>query len=392
MPALDRRRRRRPIGPILVALVLVGVALFLLIGGALEVGHASGPYWSDVDRSYSAQGAVLVDQSNQTGATLDKLVVDMASMTRRPLQEQLDSLVAATAGQAGSAAALSPPSPANGLDQGFAGVMATRALAVDRLRSAVDGLLGMAPLPVRGAVPSATGTASPAARAGGATVVLLPTAKVTSDLAQVGALLDRSDQSYATVRRGFLAAPGSAALPRSVWVHDPQLWSPGPVQTLVDNLTGSKSLTPVHRLQLLTVRLNPSPVPPIGTPSASSASSAAAGTATAGAVSSVIPPTTRLRVEAIVGNYGNVGEAKVVVTAQTEPQGGGSASSASATIALQPGSTAAVALPALAVDPGATYGLTVTVAAPAAQSNRSGLSGDYTVQVAPASPTTTPTS
>jgi len=190
-------------------------------------------------------------------------------------------------------------------------------------------------------------------------VVLLPTAKVTSDLAQVGALLDRSDQSYATVRRGFLAAPGSAALPRSVWFTTPSCGRRGPVQTLVDNLTGSKSLTPVHRLQLLTVPAQPLARPAIGTPSASSASSAAGGDrdCRCGVVGHPADHAD-CGSRPFVGNYGNVGEAKVVVTAQTEPQGGGSASSASATIALQPGSTAAVALPALAVDPGATYGLT----------------------------------
>jgi len=381
MPPLDRRRRRRPLGTIIVSLVLAALALFLLIGGAAEVGRQSRPYQADIDRSYASQGTVVVNDSNASAAQFDKLVAAMPQMARRQLQEQLDALVADTTEQADDAAGLSPPAPAQGLDRAFAGVMASRALAVSHLRSALDGLLGMAPLPLAGAAPAPT-SSSPGA---GATSVLLPSDRVASSLSSVGTLLRTADRDYATLRHQFRLAPGSARVPSSVWVHNAQFWSPGPVQTLVASLTASSTLAPLHRLQLLTVRLTPAAVPPIGTPSSSSG---AAGTSS-GQVS-VIPPTDRLVVEAIVADYGNVGETNVVVSAQTQPQGAtGTPASASATVSLEPGASIAVALPALKVEPGATYGLTVAVAAPPSQSNRSGLNGVYTVAVGPSGPLTT---
>lgn len=366
--------------------VPVALVLVLVVGGALRIGRASGPYTADVDRSYALQGSVLAGQSNQQAALLDRLLTSMPGLARRTLQTQLDQLVTETAATAAAADALAPPDPAPGLDQSFRAALGDRAAAVADVRGAVYGLLGMAPQPVNGAL---VRPGSPAVgTSGGATATLLPSDRAAAGLTGAGRLLTRSDQAYAGARRGFALAPGHARLPRSVWVHDPTLWAPGTVQTLVGRLTGSATLAPFHRLQLVTVRVSPAAVPPVGSPPAGPPGAAGACQATE---VSVIPPTRRLALDAVVANFGNVGETGAAVTAQLQPQGPGAPAASSARFALAPGASAAVPLPPLAIAPGNTYGLSVSVRPPPGQSDQSGLAGCYSIRVAPPTPPTTNT-
>jgi len=385
MPPLDRRRRRRPLGQVLWIAVLVALVLSVLIGGALRVGRASGPYTEAIDRSYALQAGVLVGQSNQQAAQLNRLLNTMPGLARRTLQIQLDQLVAQATATAAGAEGLAPPDPAPGLDPGFTTALSERAGALSEVRRAVYGLLGMAPQPVTGALgapgPSAVG-------ATGATATLLPSDQAAAELTRAGGRLARADQTYAAVRRSFATAPGHARLPPSVWVPDPALWAPGTVETLVGNLTGSATLAAFHRLQLVTVRVSPAAVPPVGAPPAGPPGAAGACQAT---TVSVIPPTARLALDAVVANFGNVGETGSAVTAQLQPQGPGAPATSSARFALAPGASAAIALPLLAVAPGDTYGLSVSVSPPPGQSDQSGLTGCYSIRVAPPTPTTTTT-
>lgn len=342
---------------VLIGLVVV-IALFVLIGGAIEVGKVSGPYRRDVNRSYVAQGTVLVGQSNQTGAQLRSLMGRMATLRQIPLrrttlQQQLDALASASSQDATSAAALSPPSPTV---SGFTASLADRAQAVAEVRAAVDGLLGL----------------------GQGDQALLPADRAAAEITSAGALLARADQTYAGVRRRFLAAPGAASLPRSVWVTDPQLWASGSVQALVQDLTSSPTLAAVHRVVLLTdaIRIVPAAPPPVR--------------ATAGGVS-VVPPTKTLQVAAVVANEGNVRETGVVVSAQVVPQGAGAPDSTSEKVSVAPAGSVAVTFPELKVAPGDTYTLTVSVVRPASQVNLAHTSKAFTIRVAPAAPPPTTT-
>jgi hypothetical protein len=374
MPPLDHRRRRS-ITPTVLVVLVVAIALIVLIGGAVEIGTASGPYRRDVNRSYAAQGTVLIDQSNQTGVELRSLVADMPSLQRSALQRQLDGLVSASAQTATSAAALSPPAPSGTLGQGFAGALADRAQAVAKLRAAVDGLLGMSPLPVVGAPSPPYGSGNGAADAD---QVLLSANQASAEITDAATLIEQADRTYASVRRQFRAAPGNASLPRSVWMTNPQLWAAGPVQTLVDRVSGSSSLAPVHRVVLVEggVRVTPAAVPPVQ----------AAATAP-----SVVPPTGTLQVTAVVANQGNVDETGLVVSADVQPQGAGAPADSSETVSLAPTASMAVTLPSLKVAPGDTYSLTVSVTPPAAQSNRNETSQAFTIRVAPPAPPPTTT-
>lgn len=359
----------------------MALALFLLVGGALKIGHASGPYTVAVDRSYALQASALAEQSNEQAGQLNHLVATMAGLDRRTLGIQLDDLTADAQATATAAAALSPPSPADGLDQGFATALGDRASAVAEIRGAVDGLLGVTSAAPMGAAPGA-------APAGSATGTLLPSDQAADRLSRAGSDLAQSDQAYASVRRALRLAPGNAALPRSVWVTDPTAWAPGPVQTLVAALTGSASLAADHRLQLVSVQVTPAAVPPLGTPPGGPPGAAGACQATN---VSILPPTRRLAVDAVVANFGNVAERGATVSAQLQPQGAGTPASASARVALVPGASMAVALPALPTAPGDTYGLSVSVSPPPGQADQSGLAGCYSIRIAPATPPTTTT-
>jgi len=350
---------------VVVAVVAV-VVLGLLIGGALRVGRASGPYWVDVNRSYAAQGVGLVDQSNRTGAQLRRLMARMPGLTRGTLQQQLDVLVADSGQVATTAAALSPPTPTDGMGPQFATALADRAKAVTQLRTAVDGLLGMAPLPVVGASTTTTTTAPQA---------LLPAGQAATDIAAAGTMLRSADHGYSSVRHQFRSAPGRARLPASVWVTHPGVWTSSAAQALVGQLSSSSSLAARHQVVLLHngIRLTPPALPP-----ATSAPPAATGT---------VPPTHRLSVTAVVANQGNVDEPHIAVTIGI--QGG---PTHSRTISLAAGRSAAVPLPPFKVTPGHSYVLTLSVNPPAGQTVRTNTSTTFTIQVAPAGSTTTSSS
>ncbi len=380
MSPLERGRRRPSAAAVvigLVALLLVGV----LVGGALEVPSVSGPYRRAVNRSYADQGADLIEASNAQGRRLTALMGDMASMGRAALQTSLDTLVRSTGSTALQADGLAPPTPTGGLGARFATVLSDRAQATASVRSAVYGLLGMAPLPQAGA-PATSG----AVNANNGTPRLSP-AVATARLTAAGAQLTGADADYASVRRGFLVAPGSARLPSSRWVTDPRRWAPGPLSTLVGALTSSSTLSPVVKVVVVPNTLN---LTPPAVPAASGASpTSAPATATTGVTT--VPPTRTITVSVVVVNEGNVTAQGVKVSGQAVPEDGGAPSSSSTSLTLAALASTSVTLPPLAVDPGMTYHLAVAVTPPAAQGDRSGLSETVVVRVAPGPPPTTTT-
>lgn len=382
--SLPERRRRRVRPSTLVGVVVAALVVAILVGALTRVGSASDPYWGRVDRSYAAQGRVLVDRSNHSAAQLRQLLGSWAGSSRQLLEVKLDLLVRTTARTARAAAALAPPAPWGGLGDQFSSAMADRARAVGDLRATVDGLLGMSPVPpatAGGTTPATALDATAVTARHGATV---SAAQATSAMAGVGALLERADHAYAAVRRAFARAPGNAHLPASRWVLDRATWSGGPVQTLVGQLTAAPQLAAVHQVVLVpsAVSVTPAPLP------------AAAKSTAPGA--SLLPPTHSIEVTAVVADYGNVAERDLVVRASVEPaDGSGNAvQRRSAPVALQPGASTAVQLHALAVRPGRTYRLTVSVTPPPDEAPGLPTSQTFTVTVAPSAsppPTTTTT-
>jgi hypothetical protein len=230
------------------------------------------------------------------------------------------------------------------------------------LRTAIDGYLGMHPLPV-------AGTATAVVSAAGSAATPLTATDAANGIAAAGALLARSDSLYASVRRTLRVAAGHGRLPRSVWVRDPQQWALANVASQVDLVASSPSLAAVHNLVLRTVRINP---PALPTPAGASANVA------------VITPTTQLSVKVVLANDGSVDEPHATVRYTLASQSSGATSSQAQTLPLASATSQALPTANFGVKPGTTYVLTVSVDVPAGQTQTVGTAVQYTVTVSPA--------
>jgi hypothetical protein len=340
-----------------VLLVAAAVLLALLVGGLTQISRQSGSYDVALNRSLASQGAVVATNSNGTGRQLNQLLSTMQTLDRPTLQSNLDSVVEQAnqeyteAVRAGSSDA--PQAAA------FTSVFFDRAQATFLVRAAVDGLLGMHPLPVAG-----TGDAGGAA----ATPTLLSSTAATNRIAAAGSLLARADQVYATVRQALRRSTGRGALPESVWVPNPQLWQVGSVATQVDLVASSSSLAVVHNLVLRTVRLTPPALPTAnGDPTAPS----------------VLTPTGTLGVSVVLANLGSVDEPQASVQISLALQPTGAVVSQTRKAAIVAGGSVTLDPATFAVKPGSSYLLTVTVVLPPGQPSSAGSPLEKLLQIAP---------
>src|SRR6516165_7005401 len=189
-PRRPRRRARRR-SPARRIIVLGAVAVFaaLLIGGLAEVSRQSQSYDATSNRTLAAQGTVVAEQSNATATSATALLDTIQSQNRPGLQIALDNLVQETADQSVRAKAASAATPMGSVGADFVAVFSDRAQAMSDLRAAVDGYLGLQPLPVAGAattVASGTGTNG----------TLLTATDAANRIATAGSLLAQSDSLY----------------------------------------------------------------------------------------------------------------------------------------------------------------------------------------------------
>ena len=124
-----------------------------------------------------------------------------------------------------------------------------------------------------------------------------------------------------------------------MWLRDPAQWTSAQLAAFTQALATAPSLAVVHHVVLSPngVRLTPASVPPGAQPAAQNGAPPGA---------SVLPPTTRLGVQAVVQNLGNVPESGVVVKASVQPSSGGAAEVASTHVSMPPGTSAVAALTA----------------------------------------------
>src|SRR3984885_409053 len=254
-----RARRRSPARPVIL-LVAVVILLALLIGGLSQVSRQSQGYDTDSARALAAQDALVAQQSNATSAQVRSLMNGLPEETRQGLQVELDSAVQDTADQSGRARLASGAVPSGPATTQLADVFAERAQAMADLRAAVDGFLGMQPIP-------STDTAADGPASAASTT--LSASQATNRIAAAGALLERSDALYRSARRSLAMGAGRGRLPASVWVTRPQVWRLGPRAAQVDPLPTSPTLAATHDVVLRTVRLDP---PALPTPQGTSAS------------------------------------------------------------------------------------------------------------------------
>jgi hypothetical protein len=343
-----------------VALVVALVLIALVVGGLTQVGRQSHSYDVGTNRALAAQGETAANESNASAGTLRHLLSDMPRLSRPALQSQLDELVQQTTAQSAQAALAADPAPSASLAGRFAMVFAQRAQAVGQVRAAIDGLLGMHPLPVAGA---AGGN-----QASTATPTLLSATQATNRMAAAGTLLASADQTYRAVRRALAHGTGEAALPASVWVPNAQTWELGAVAERVDLLTASTSLAATHHLVLQAVRLSPPALP------------TAAGTASG---TSVLSPTSTVAVSVVVSNMGSVDEPHVTVQFALAVVGSTALVTRTRHASVASGASVAFTTVVFTVKPGRSYQLAVAVNVPPGQASTTGTGEAQVLQIAP---------
>jgi hypothetical protein len=370
LPLTSRRRaRRRTVNRRILTFGGALLVTVLVIGGLTQVSRNSGPYDAQMSRSFATQVSVLAFSSNATASSVHHLLAKLGSQSRLALQAELDAAVQQTSQVESRAATLAAPAPPGAAARNFATVFSDRAEAVLQLRGAIDGMLGMHPLSVAGSLKGSASTVS--------TPTLLSSTQATNRIAAAGALLSRSDRSYAAVRRALARTPGHARLPRSVWVTDVQMWQAGAVATQVDLAESSSTLAATTELALSSVRLSPPALPP------------PTGTSTAGV--SILSPTDSVTVSVVLSNLGSVDEPRATVHISLTSSSSGRTSVLTRVVGVAASRSVTLASAHFVVKAGHSYQLSVSITLPPAQTVTTNTSVSQLLEIAPNSPPTTTT-
>jgi hypothetical protein len=380
-----RRRRHRPSGlrrslrwlPLAIA---VAVLLGLLIGSLAEVGARSSGYLRTTDGNFAALAGGVVRSSNRTGAALAVLMNDVTTLSngavpftaRTQLQQGLDAAVTSSTADASRSATIAEPSPSGDVGEQFAAIMHQRATATAQVRSAIDRMLGMSPLPVAGS-PTADQVKPPGPP-------LTTTAAATS-LSAAGSSLQQADDAYRSLQSDIRGHRFPIRLPASVWVPAPVSLAPlGSVQlgATASALAASSLYVEFHHLVLSAVGFEPPAVPP--SPGAPTAVPGVLGVSCGEAVSvgpgpapTVIPPGGTVSVKTTVTNCGNVDEFGAEVTAAltiVDPPGtppppeGARGGSRTTTVTLRSGGSHALVFGPFGIAAGHLYLVTLTATTP----------------------------
>ncbi len=366
----------------------------LLVGSLLAIHTQSQGYRDATTRGYAALADQVGLASTRTGSQLSSLLGKAGSLTngafpdmaRGVLQQGLDSAVLDTSDQATQAATIASPPAVGDLSSRFSAVMRLRASATVHLRSTVDQLLGMQPLPVAGA----PATAAPAATTAPATLISVDQA--ATEMSAEGLAFERSDTDFRALQATAAGLRAPFRLHPSVWVPAPASTAPlGSVAlgSTATNLASSAALVPFHRLVLTAVGLNP-PAVPTGGVGIAATTCAAPQSTTPGAAPTVLPPTTTVTALVTVTNCGTVPESGVVVTVTVSPADppgsappppGEAGGRSRGTVTLAAGASAAPVLAPLPVSSAHRYTVTVSVSLPPGQADPAGSTQQFLVQV-----------
>jgi len=396
MPRASRRRRRtrtRGLGQSVLVAIAATITLVLVGGSLLAIHTQSQGYRNSTTAGYVALADPVGQASARTGTRLATLMARAASLpdtaapatARGILQQGLDSAVRAAADQAAQAGNLASPPPEDGLATRFTKVMVLRSTATTALRSTVDRLLGMQPLPVAGA-PSTTAPAVPTTQ--------ISATQAATELATEGRTFEQADTLFRSVRATAATHHLAHRLQPSVWVPAPTTTAPlGSTQlgAAAGALASSSALVAFHQLVLTAVGITPPAVPTGGIGSVST-SCATPASVVPTAAPAVVPPTGALGASATVTNCGNVPEVGVHVSVSVVPADvpGVAAPPArarggrrTAVVAVAPGSSTSPVLAPLPVADGHRYAVTVEVSLPPGQTDTTGSTQEFLVYVTP---------
>ncbi len=402
--------------------LVVALVAGLAIGSLAEIHAQSASERQVTDQGWGELASRVALASDQTGAQLATIVRDAPAIPNAPwsstngasdrfvpspgsnsarmqIQQALDAAVAAADQQAVQAAHLAPPGPAGGADTRFAAVMAARYATADSVRTTIDNLLGMAPLPVAGAPVTAPGSATALPADGVARITLT---QATTQAVAEGAAFQRADHEYAVLaaqlRTGRLTGTSPIRLPRSVWAAPgTPLTSAdlGATPALLAPPNGSAALVPYHRMVITAVGLVPAAVP--ATTPGNQAGSGIVGTpcstptsAVPGASPTVLPPTSTVSAKVTVTNCGTVTEMNLPVTetltlhdppGTRPPAAGASGGTLRTDVTIAAGGSRALGLGTLAVAGGHEYTLTIALVVPPGQADRTGTTQQFRLRV-----------
>jgi hypothetical protein len=388
-------RRRRPPGRGLGQSVLIGIAatitVVLIAGSLLAIHTQSQGYRDATTRGYAALADQLGQASTRTGSRLSGLMASAPSLANRTLpftarailEQGLDTAVLDTGTQATQAATIASPPAVGDLSSRFTAVMDLRASTTAQLRSTVDRLLGMGPLPVAGA-PT---TAAPAAPG-----TLISVEQATAEMSAEGLAYERADAEFRALRATAAAMRAPFRLHPSVWVPVPTATAPlgsSALGATAGALASSAALVPFHHLVVTAVGLVPPAIPTggVGVVATSCTDPKSTGP---GSTPTVVPPTATLGALVSVTNCGTVPEADVTVAVTVSPSDppgsapppvGETGGRSEATVSIASGASAAPSLDALPVASAHRYLLTVLVSLPPGQADPTGSTQQFLVQV-----------
>lgn len=368
LPLTSRRRaRRRSFNRRVYVFGGATLVTLLLIGGLTQVSRNSGPYTAQMNRSFATQVAVLADASNVTASSVRHFMGALSTQDRQTLQAELDGAVQQTAQQQTRAATLAAPAPPGQIALQFGTVFSDRAQAMSQMRAAIDGLLGMHPLAVAGALTN-NGTVV-------STPTLLSSTEATNRIAAAGALLARSDRTYASMRGELTRSTGHVTVPVSAWITNRQLWQVGALATQIDQVEASSTLAAAHQLVLTSVRLSPPALP------------SPTGVATPGV--STLTPTTNVTVSVVLSNLGTADEQRATVHLTLAAQVGGRTTAVTRVAAVGASQSVTLTPAFFGVTPGQSYQLSIAIVLPVAQTVTTGTTVAEVLQIAPTTPPTT---
>ena len=389
-------RRRRPPGRGLGQSVLIGIAatvtVVLVAGSLLAIHTQSQGYRDATTRGYAGLADQVGLASTRTGSRLSDLMASAPTLANRKLpftaramlEQGLDTAVLDTATQAAQAATIASPPAVGDLSSRFTAVMNLRASTTAQLRSTVDQLLGMEPLPVAGAPTTAAPTAPG---------TLISVEQATGELSAEGQAFEQADADFRALRATAAAMRAPFRLHASVWVPAPVATAPlgsAALGATAAALASSAALVPFHHLVVTAVGLVPPAVPTGGV--GVEATSCVDPQSTSPATSpTVVPPTATLGALVSVTNCGTVPEADVAVTLSVSlsdppgsapPPAGRTGGRSRATVSIASGASAAPSLAAVPVASAHRYLVTVSVSVPPGQADATGSTQQFLVEVA----------
>jgi hypothetical protein len=398
VPRSSRRRRPpgRGVGQSFLIAIAATVTVVLVAGSLLAIHTQSAGYRNATTSGYVALANKIGQESTLTGAQLSKLMAEAPTLpnarlpmtgilktARGVLEQGLDAAVLQTSEQAVQATAIASPPPVGNLSEQFTQVMRLRATTTAQLRSTVDRLLGMSPLPIAGS-PNAGGPPAPS--------TLISSPQAAREMSAEGLAFEQADAQFRTVQATVAAQRTPVRLQRSVWVPFPVATAPlGSVAlgATASALSSSAALVPYHELVVTAVGLTP-PAVPSGGPGSASTSCAAAQSTVPGTTPTVLPPTSTVTALVTVTNCGTVPEAGVIVTltvtpadatGTAPPPADAAGGRSQATVTVAPGASASPSLSPLPVTSGHLYSVTVKLSVPPSQANLAGSTQSFLVQV-----------